>query len=139
MASGSSKNDHKKCTAVKGTRTISSFFTPRETGATQVTQKCRNPTPEDDGVERASRSGDVHATVEQTTEAGKEGDGVESDETTSTQAAASRPVSAYGTWVSEVMLQQTRVETVVAYWLRWMERFPDVQSLADAPAEEVNR
>lgn len=29
-------------------------------------------------------------------------------------------VSAYGTWVSEVMCQQTRVETVINYWTRWM-------------------
>lgn len=47
--------------------------------------------------------------------------------------------SAYGTWVSEVMLQQTRVETVIAYWLRWMERFPDVQTLAAASPDEVNQ
>jgi len=30
-------------------------------------------------------------------------------------------VSAYGTWISEVMCQQTRVETVISYWNRWME------------------
>lgn len=29
------------------------------------------------------------------------------------------PPSAYGTWISEVMLQQTRVETVIDYWFRW--------------------
>lgn len=43
----------------------------------------------------------------------------------------------YAVWVSEVMLQQTRVETVVDYFQRWMERFPTVQQLADAPIEEV--
>lgn len=43
----------------------------------------------------------------------------------------------YRVWVSEVMLQQTRVETVVPYYLRWMERFPDLESLAEAPEEEV--
>lgn len=43
----------------------------------------------------------------------------------------------YATWVSEVMLQQTRVETVVDYFRRWMERFPDVEALADADIEEV--
>jgi A/G-specific adenine glycosylase len=32
--------------------------------------------------------------------------------------------SAYGTWISEIMLQQTRVETVIAYWFKWMDRFP---------------
>ena len=36
------------------------------------------------------------------------------------------------------MLQQTRVETVVEYYNRWMERWPTVQSLAAAELEEVN-
>jgi len=46
-------------------------------------------------------------------------------------------VSPYRTWVSEVMLQQTRVETVKPYFDRWMERFPDVEALASAPEDEV--
>lgn len=44
-------------------------------------------------------------------------------------------VSPYGTWVSEIMLQQTRVDTVVGYYLKWMEEFPTVKALADADAE----
>lgn len=43
----------------------------------------------------------------------------------------------YRVWVSEVMLQQTRVEAVIPYYLRWMERFPTVELLATAPEEEV--
>lgn len=43
----------------------------------------------------------------------------------------------YAIWVSEVMLQQTRVETVIPYWERWMERFPTVEALADAELDEV--
>ena len=43
----------------------------------------------------------------------------------------------YATWVSETMLQQTRVETVVDYYLRFMQRFPDVKALAAAPVEDV--
>lgn len=43
----------------------------------------------------------------------------------------------YAIWVSEIMLQQTRVETVIPYFERWMDRFPTVQSLADAPLQEV--
>ncbi|MCI0520046.1 MAG: A/G-specific adenine glycosylase [Chloroflexi bacterium] len=39
---------------------------------------------------------------------------------------------AYAVWVSEIMLQQTRVETVIPYYLRWMERFPTLESLAQA-------
>eukprot|EP00601_Ochromonadales_sp_CCMP2298_P001526 CAMPEP_0173172768 /NCGR_PEP_ID=MMETSP1141-20130122/2483_1 /TAXON_ID=483371 /ORGANISM="non described non described, Strain CCMP2298" /LENGTH=574 /DNA_ID=CAMNT_0014094823 /DNA_START=61 /DNA_END=1785 /DNA_ORIENTATION=+ len=49
------------------------------------------------------------------------------------------PSSAYGTWISEVMLQQTRVETVIAYWNRWMTTFPTVSSLAAATPDEVNK
>ena len=43
----------------------------------------------------------------------------------------------YRTWVSEIMLQQTRVETVIPYYERWMERFPAIASLAAAEEEEV--
>lgn len=43
----------------------------------------------------------------------------------------------YETWVSEIMLQQTRVETVKAYYLRWMEAFPTVFALAEADEETV--
>jgi len=43
----------------------------------------------------------------------------------------------YRILVSEVMLQQTRVETVLDYYERWLSRFPDLQSLASADADEV--
>ncbi len=43
----------------------------------------------------------------------------------------------YRVWVSEVMLQQTQVATVIPYYERFMARFPDVQALADAPLDEV--
>jgi A/G-specific adenine glycosylase len=43
----------------------------------------------------------------------------------------------YAVWVSEIMLQQTRVETVTAYFERWMERFPTLTSLAEASEQEV--
>ena len=43
----------------------------------------------------------------------------------------------YRIWVSEVMLQQTRVETVIPYYKRFMQRFPDMASLADASEEEL--
>ena len=45
---------------------------------------------------------------------------------------------AYGVWVSEIMSQQTQIERVAQYWLRWTERWPDVSSLASATREEVN-
>jgi A/G-specific adenine glycosylase len=43
----------------------------------------------------------------------------------------------YAVWVSEIMLQQTRVETVQPYFERWMERFPTLADLARAPQQEV--
>jgi A/G-specific adenine glycosylase len=48
-----------------------------------------------------------------------------------------KPRSAYRVWVSEIMLQQTRVETVLAYFQRFMRRFPDVAALAQAPLDDV--
>ncbi|XP_052139362.1 adenine DNA glycosylase-like [Oryza glaberrima] len=45
---------------------------------------------------------------------------------------------AYAVWVSEVMLQQTRVPVLVDYYSRWMARWPTVDSLAAATQEEVN-
>ncbi|GAA5896460.1 hypothetical protein JCM6882_001019 [Rhodosporidiobolus microsporus] len=45
---------------------------------------------------------------------------------------------AYEVWVSEIMLQQTQVATVIPYWTRWMEAFPTVEDLAKADPEEVN-
>jgi A/G-specific adenine glycosylase len=44
--------------------------------------------------------------------------------------------SPYGTWISEIMSQQTRIEAVVPYWLKWMEKFPSIEALANA--EEVD-
>ena len=49
----------------------------------------------------------------------------------------STAVSAYGTWVSEVMLQQTRVDTVIPFYVRWMARWPAVADLAAASDEDV--
>jgi A/G-specific adenine glycosylase len=43
----------------------------------------------------------------------------------------------YAIWISEAMLQQTRVETVIPYWERFLEVFPDVASLARADLDEI--
>lgn len=45
--------------------------------------------------------------------------------------------SLYRVWVSEIMLQQTQVATVIPYFERFMARFPEIQSLADASQDEV--
>ena len=43
----------------------------------------------------------------------------------------------YVRWLAEIMLQQTQVKTVIPYFDRFIERFPTVQDLAEAPEEEV--
>ncbi len=48
-----------------------------------------------------------------------------------------RDPSPYRVWVSEIMLQQTQVATVIPYFERFMDRFPDVATLAAAPVDEV--
>ncbi len=45
----------------------------------------------------------------------------------------------YAIWISEIMLQQTRVAAVIPYYERFLERFPDVRVLAEAPEEEALR
>lgn len=44
---------------------------------------------------------------------------------------------AYGIWVSEVMLQQTQVQTVIPYWQRWMRELPTVAALANVPESQL--
>jgi A/G-specific adenine glycosylase len=43
----------------------------------------------------------------------------------------------YAIWISETMLQQTRVDTVIPYYERFLEHFPDLQTLADADEDSV--
>ena len=43
----------------------------------------------------------------------------------------------YRVWLSEIMLQQTQVSTVLAYYARFLERFPDVAALARAALDDV--
>jgi A/G-specific adenine glycosylase len=45
----------------------------------------------------------------------------------------------YRIWLSEIMLQQTRVAAVIPYYERFLEHFPNVRALANAPEEEVLR
>ncbi len=48
-----------------------------------------------------------------------------------------KTIDPYKIWVSEIMLQQTQVQTVIAYYERWIRQFPDVKSLAEAPEDAV--
>lgn len=43
----------------------------------------------------------------------------------------------YAIWVSEIMAQQTRIDAMLPYYKRWMERWPTVEALAEAPIEDV--
>lgn len=47
------------------------------------------------------------------------------------------PRDPYHVWLSEVMLQQTQVATVIPYFERWLQRFPTLQTLAEAPLDDV--
>jgi A/G-specific adenine glycosylase len=53
------------------------------------------------------------------------------------RAAPGAAPDAYRVWLSEVMLQQTRVETVKPYYERWLARFPTLADLAAAPLDDV--
>src|SRR5882672_11369786 len=45
----------------------------------------------------------------------------------------------YAIWVSEVMLQQTQVKTVLPYWERWMRELPSVSALAKARPQKLHK
>ena len=45
----------------------------------------------------------------------------------------------YAIWVSEIMLQQTQVKTVIGYWERWMRNLPTIQALAEAAPERIHK
>jgi len=47
------------------------------------------------------------------------------------------PRTPYRVWISEIMLQQTQVTTVIPYFNKWMESFPDIPALAHASVDEV--
>ncbi|WP_415408817.1 8-oxo-dGTP diphosphatase MutT [Synechococcus sp. A10-1-5-9] len=49
----------------------------------------------------------------------------------------SQPLDPYGVLVAEVMLQQTQLQVVLPYWTRWMERFPQLDTLAEADEQDV--
>ncbi|MEY4386625.1 MAG: A/G-specific adenine glycosylase [Verrucomicrobiota bacterium] len=45
----------------------------------------------------------------------------------------------YAIWVSEIMLQQTQVKTVIPYWERWLRELPMIESLANAKPEKIHK
>ena len=47
------------------------------------------------------------------------------------------PISPYGIWIAEVMLQQTQLKVVIPYWERWMKKFPTLKDLAESNEQNV--
>src|SRR5580704_15529625 len=45
----------------------------------------------------------------------------------------------FAIWVSEIMLQQTQVKTVMPYWERWLRELPTIESAANASAEKIHK
>ena len=45
----------------------------------------------------------------------------------------------YAIWVSEIMLQQTQVKTVIPYWNRWMRELPTIKAAANASAGKIHK
>jgi A/G-specific adenine glycosylase len=45
----------------------------------------------------------------------------------------------YAIWVSEIMLQQTQVKTVIPYWKRWMQELPTIKAAADASPDKIHK
>jgi A/G-specific adenine glycosylase len=50
-----------------------------------------------------------------------------------------RTTDPYGVYVSEIMLQQTQVATVIPFWERWMKALPDIKALANAKSERIHK
>ena len=50
-----------------------------------------------------------------------------------------RTHDAYSVWVSEIMLQQTQVKTVIPYWNRWMAALPDIAAVAAAHPDTLHK
>src|SRR5882762_10283173 len=48
-----------------------------------------------------------------------------------------RSTDPYAIWISEIMLQQTQVKTVIPYWERWMTEFPSVEAVANAGLDRL--
>ncbi|OHE91875.1 A/G-specific adenine glycosylase [Colletotrichum orchidophilum] len=59
------------------------------------------------------------------------------DDTAAANLRCALEKRAYEVWISEIMLQQTRVAVVIDYWNRWMARWPTIQDLAAAEPEDV--
>ena len=123
VTSTSSAKSKKTPPSNSGQKKISSFFATKST-STLTTSRT---TPPRENMKK-KKEGVVNAMVPQK----------DQDATLQLSSNKRLVVSPYATWVSEIMCQQTQVETVIRYYRKWMEKFPTVQDLAAASAEEVN-
>ena len=46
-------------------------------------------------------------------------------------------ITPYKVWISEIMLQQTQVETVIPYYIKWIDRFPSIQHVASSKTDSI--
>ena len=46
-------------------------------------------------------------------------------------------INAYQTWISEIMLQQTQIKTVIPYYINWMKKFPTIKSINEAKLNDI--
>lgn len=104
--------------------------------ATAMAQRTQNASTSKGGKQR--KLDHFFASNQNTTANGKTRKDASSIRKEDSETVECFPVSAYGVWVSEIMLQQTRVEAVIPYWVKWMKSFPTVHDLANASEEEVN-
>lgn len=122
-----SKNNQKKKADSKTQKSIASFF--------QANPSTKGKTGKGNNTDSASsNSTNRNKTIK------SEQDSNEGDESVRSEALLDQaiPVTGYRVWVSEIMLQQTRVEAVIPFWIKWMKSFPTVYDLAAATEDEVN-
>eukprot|EP01138_Halocafeteria_seosinensis_P013829 gb/GECG01014121.1/.p1 GENE.gb/GECG01014121.1/~~gb/GECG01014121.1/.p1 ORF type:complete len:564 (+),score=77.15 gb/GECG01014121.1/:1-1692(+) len=113
-----------KTTASKGHKKLDDFFGSKRTSSTNARS--------------LSSVTDTNGTSPQKNNETIVLDQGDDDVESSTEVEKRRAPTPYEVWVSEVMLQQTRVETVISYFLKWIEKFPTIKDLADSPLEDVN-
>ncbi|PFH34294.1 helix-hairpin-helix motif domain-containing protein [Besnoitia besnoiti] len=141
-ASGCATGLKKNAESGKSTSSILSFFAKKEKPDAKTLQGSPPPATTDasgPASDSARGSAGTRQPKRQNEEDANGGKGKESSPAQAQTETDRERVSPYGVWVSEVMLQQTQVCTVIDYWQRWVARWPTVASLAEASEEEVSQ
>lgn len=124
------KADSASCSTPTKTKSLLSFFA-KASSSTMIT------TTETAVVSSSSKS--ISQTTTTKVAASAQTKAATSATKTTVISSPVTTISPYGVWVSEIMLQQTRVEAVINYYLAFMSTFPTVSALANADIEEVNK